>query len=112
MYNAKQREQYNKDRSITCERLGISENQYNAFRRYGQKLHKIYENNCNGYSDSYEEQADEREEQVINDAIDAKCKNLGLEFYLQTDPRGATIYLSKEPIESNNYNRFGSECIY
>ena len=118
-YTAKEREIYNQDRQITCERLGITVNQYNWFRRKGQILHTIYENDCNGHwnerlqkEDTIARDTDEREEQVTNDAIASRCKELGLHYFLQTDPRGATIYLSHEPIEHNNYNRSGSHCIY
>ena len=110
MYTKSEREQYNQHRANVCEKLGITKNQYNWFRRYGQKLHTIYENNCNGYESSTAEQADEREEQVITDAINAECVNLGLTVYYQTDPRGATIYLDKSPIKRESYNN--SSCIY
>ena len=48
MYTKKERERYNEDRKRTCERLGITKNQYNWLRRKGEALHKIYIDNCNG----------------------------------------------------------------
>lgn len=109
-YTKKQRDHYNEDRRITCYHLGITENQYNWFRRMGQTLHKIYEDNCNGLID------DEVEYQNIVNPLYAKVEDkankLALYVFFQTDPRGATIYLSKEQITDINYNRPGSECIY
>lgn len=37
--------------------------------------------------------------------ITAICQRLGLHFYHQTDPRGWPLYLDKEPLPDNNYNR-------
>lgn len=37
--------------------------------------------------------------------IDRICKLNGLHFYVQTDPRGGTLYLSREPITESDYNR-------
>ena len=118
MYSAKQREYYNHDRSIVCERLHITKNEYNSFRRYGQSLHSIYENQCNGFKtitgawdEVAEKKANDKETLIVAKVI-ALAKSLKLFYYFQTDPRGATIYLSFDPIEDNNYNRLGAECIY
>lgn len=101
VYSKKEREQYNIDRVRTCERLGIRELDYNAFRRIGQSLHKIYEMDCNG---EFKNEPDY--EEAVNDYYKAGnnlAKRLNLHIFYQTDPRGATIYLSKEPIPENNY---------
>jgi hypothetical protein len=37
--------------------------------------------------------------------LNAICKEYGLFFYHQTDPRGASLYLSKEEINGNNYTQ-------
>ena len=108
-YTLKEREAYNRDRDITCERLGITKNEYNSFRLNGQALHNIYEMSCNG---EIEEDQYQSATGRLYAKLDAKAKELGLYIFYQTDPRGATIYLSKEPIADNNYNRLGSECIY
>lgn len=122
-YTKKQRDQYNHDRDITCERLGITKNEYNAFRRIGEQLHQIFEWSCNGYKGQeaiYEgnriinEYTNEREEIDANPLYDKVYFLAGkhnLYVYIQTDPRGATIYLSKNPIPKNDYNR-SAECIY
>lgn len=107
-YTKTEREQYNKDREITCNNLGITENQYNWLRRKGQALHKIYEDNCNGFIQSDEEYFGLTE--PIEKEVFSYCKKLGLYAYFQTDPRGATIYVDKKPIPENNYNQ--THCIY
>ena len=103
-----ERQHYNKDREITCKRLGITENQYNWLRRKGQALHKVYEDNCNGLiadDDTYFDITS-----PIEKDVETYCKKLGLHVYFQTDPRGATIYVDVKPIPDNNYNQ--AECIY
>jgi hypothetical protein len=37
--------------------------------------------------------------------ISTICQRNGLHFYVQTDPRGGTLYLSREPIAENAYTR-------
>ena len=109
-YTKKERDNYNQDRDLTCERLGTTKAQYNKFRISGQSLKRIYVMNCNG-----DFATDSEYEEACSDyysSSDNLAKKLGLEIFYQTDPRGATIYLSKEKIEDNNYNRSGSHCIY
>lgn len=107
-YTNKERERYNEDRQRTCERLGITENKYNWLRRKGQELHKIYEDNCNGVISTDEEYF--RLTEPIEESVIEYCAKLGLKVYFQTDPRGATIYCSKEVLNQSNYNH--GECIY
>lgn len=107
-YTTQERTRYNEDRSITCKRLGITENQYNWLRRKGQALHKIYEDNCNGVINS-DNEYDNAVDPIYSD-VETYCKGLGLFVYYQTDPRGATIYVDRKPIPENNYNQ--AHCIY
>lgn len=37
--------------------------------------------------------------------IESICKRNSLHYYVQTDPRGGTLYLSREPITESDYNR-------
>jgi hypothetical protein len=37
--------------------------------------------------------------------IKKTCDELGLHYYLQTDPRGGTLYVDNKPIAQDNYNR-------
>lgn len=106
MYTKTEREHYNHYRDITCQRLGITENQYNWLRRKGQELHKIYEDNCNGVIQTDEEYFSLTrpiEKEVI------KCIK-PLHVFFQTDPRGATIYVSHMTLTEVNYNQ--GECVY
>lgn len=107
-YTKKERDMYNRHREIVCERLGITKNQYNWFRRKGEALHKVYENNCNGVYNSEREYV--LAEHDIQVDIVAKALELELTIYFQTDPRGASIYLDTQPILRNNYTR--AHCIY
>lgn len=105
-YTKKEREHYNAYRNRVCQDLGITQNQYNWFRRKGEMLRKIYENNCNGLYKT--EQAYFDACLVVENKID---KNIGdLSYYLQTDPRGASLYLDTKPIPENNYTQ--ANCIY
>ena len=108
-YTKKEREDYNTHRGAVCEILGITKNEYNWFRRLGNSLHKVYEDSCNGT-------VDENEEELVTGRLyglgDSKAEGLHLHIFYQTDPRGATIYLSNEAIEAHNYYRSGSYCIF
>jgi hypothetical protein len=108
MYTQKEREFYNVQRENTCQRLGITKNQYNWFRREGNKLHKVYEDYCNGIIEAQEEYEDTTTR--FEDCINKKALSLKLYIYFQTDPRGATIYLDKQPIQDNAYTN--ASCIY
>lgn len=105
MYTKKEREQYNIDRDRTCQRLGITINEYNWFRRKGAELHKLYENQCNGVYDN-----SLPDETIATFEVRERAKKLGMYIYLQTDPRGATVYLDKVAIPDNNYTQ--ACCIY
>ena len=102
-YSKKAREEYNIRRQNICNMLGITKNRYNAYRRIGDALRKIYENNCNGLyeTESHYELACLPYEQ----AAGGMARKDGLHIYYQTDPRGATIYLDKIEIPNNNYTK-------
>ena len=108
MYNKKERERYNVSRQKTCQRLGITKNEYNLFRRLGGRLHYIYECNCNG------DYQTEKEYETAYEGFEGKAKALatkkGLHIFFQTDPRGCSIYLDIKEIADNNYN--SAEAIY
>jgi len=108
MYTKKERQHYNENRERACQRLGITKNQYNWLRRKGKALHTIYERDCNGEY-PHEDFAETLEEPIYY-AIQEYIKPFGLYAYYQTDPRGATLYLDKEPIPEDNYTQ--AVCIY
>lgn len=110
-YTAKEREYYNSYRQSVCERLSITEAQYNWFRRMGDKLHMLYERQCNGYTQKFFEEQDGKREEYWNKQINDKAIKLGLFVYYQSDPRGATIYLSEtDNMTPSNYNN--GVCVY
>lgn len=37
--------------------------------------------------------------------IEAVCKDAGIYFYIQGDPRGCPLYVSKDALNHSNYNR-------
>jgi hypothetical protein len=112
-YTKKEREQYNEQRDRIIEKLGIDKNDYNYFRKKGEELHKLYEQDCNG--EVTEKRYNKIEKQLmtrINTRLKKikKEKGLTLYVYIQGDPRGATIYLDNVEIPANNYTM--AECIF
>lgn len=103
MYTKKEREQYNLRRKIVCKDLGITVNQYNWFRRKGEELNRIYTDNCNGVYETEDEYF--LTISPIELSVEDKAKKLLLFVYFQRDPRGASLYLGKEVMDSMNYNR-------
>jgi glutathione synthase/RimK-type ligase-like ATP-grasp enzyme len=102
--------------SHVMQALGITRKDYKRFLIIGNKLHRINENQCNGYQDingNWDQAASDAEE-IIEEQLKNKAtqmaKELGLYIFFQTDPRGATIYLDKEEIPYNNYTN--AYCIY
>lgn len=100
-----------------------------TLRRAKMTLHRWYELEC-GDGDNYKSWAIERDEQTgvpymaiypntgnrrqyriadrENGAIrrcKAICDRLGAFMYVQTDPRGAPLYVSLEPLDCTNYSR-------
>lgn len=51
----------------------------------------------------------DRETGAIN-RVKEVCNRNGIYFYHQTDPRGAALYIAKEPINSQNYSQFFAVC--
>src|SRR5437588_11953383 len=110
------REYYNIYREKVCNNLNITKNQFNSFRRLGEKIHKINEDQCNGFPDfngNWDEEAEKKaeiqEEQYKKLANDL-AEKLNLYIFFQGDPRGATIYLDTHEIQYNNYKR--AQVIY
>jgi hypothetical protein len=77
----------------------------------GEKLRQRYENSCNyqwATTDSYSARTEEAEQVAVKFA-----SHLGLTVYLQTDPRGATVYVRAKPhkIDDNRYST-QAQCLY
>ena len=106
-YTKKERGRYNEQRQAKCERLGISKRDYNYFRDEGEKLRKVFENNCNGFY--AEGQAEEAERPALT-RLQARAAKLGLYLFIQGDCRGATVYVDRVAIPEDNYTQ--AVCIY
>lgn len=117
MYHLTKPQQYIFEIGKTCGRLGLSVDDYKTFRKYGALLHTIYERQCNGYADingNWDKKAeikDEEKEARLTKKVCSFAKEKKLKIYIQTDPRGGTIYLSKKAIPVNSYNT-NAELIY
>ena len=100
----------------TMEYLGITRQDYEWFMIIGNKLHREFERQCNGFkdiNDNWDEKAtiaSERYEEELKEKASHMAQQKGLYIFFQTDPRGATIYLDKKPIQYNAYNN--AYCIY
>lgn len=69
----------------------------------GDKLRTRYLNSCNhawATTDHYEAGTEE-----LEDAVRGLASRLGLHLFLQTDPRGAVVYVSPSPIPPNGYSQ-------
>lgn len=113
------------------ERRGInaSFDQANTLRRAELTLHGWAEKECgfDGYNTSYVYERDEEtgktylgiypytgksRRQPIPDRetgalkrVQKVCKELGIFYYHQTDPRGCALYVDKEPLPANDYTK-------
>lgn len=95
---------------------------FDALRRDSLRLHRWYELECGDgrgcierddttgrcYWQSALNRARYRvpdRETGAKQRIAARCASLGLHHYIQTDPRGWSLYVSDEPLTDSNYNR-------
>lgn len=90
--------------------------------RNAKTYHHLIECDCNGCTrekyphesyDQYDkarvkqmEWVEQRKDKVYATIEKAACE-LNLNFYIQGDPRGGTLYLSKEKLNSQNYHEKG-----
>ncbi len=113
--------------------INLSEHDASVLRRAELTLHRWHEQEC-GDSNDYlswdiEERDDgtawrnvhphsgkSRSERIPNRAAGARkriaevCQREGLFYFIQTDPRGCALYVSKEPLTDNNYSSLGIAC--
>lgn len=91
-----------------------------SLHRAAKRLHRWYEHECNGVIQRdddtgkpywYSSVTGKRlgvaydVERAAHTTIARVCSELGLYYYLQTDPRGGTLYISNEPLDCQNYDR-------
>lgn len=83
----------------------LREGQYarvcDEFRSLANSLHKSFENDCNY---GLTERQQKREDRLV-ERVHELAKQCGLYSYIQTDPRGGTIYVDDKPIPENNYTQ-------
>lgn len=83
-------------------------NVYKRLLPVSRQLNIIGVRQCNGYSDTdwgrKQEQRDETKvSNLLNKAI-SLADELGLQAYHQTDPRGVSLYLITNEMDSSNYS--------
>lgn len=115
--------------SVLAERLTIEAAR--TLRRAQLTLHRWAEEECNGTIQREGELGDGKPFRVWGQNLAGKlhthpvpdreagalrrvaevCKAAGLHYYHQTDPRGCALYVSTEPLTSNNYSTKGIACL-
>lgn len=91
-------------------------------KQLAKRLHKQYEIQCNGCNKPEPRTSDnevwkqwyilaeqdvkksERVEEKCLDEIKSICDAAGIHYFIQGDPRGGTLYVSKEPLNYQNYH--------
>lgn len=79
--------------------------------KQGERLRRRYENSCSyewACTDQYEADTGRAEKRIAD-----LCESVGLRLYLQTDCRGATVYVCgpQGEMTERNYSTFG-QCLY
>ena len=80
-----------------------------SLARAAESLRKRYEAACSyqwADTDEYRAKTERAENRIIE-----RVKALGLHAYLQTDPRGATLYVDSKPIPDDNYTQAICICL-
>lgn len=108
MTDKKRKEMYMDYKAKVMENLDMGEPIFNFFKKQGEKLNKIYTDFCNGDITLKQEK---KLTAPIYKKLDAFAHLLGYSIYYQTDPRGATIYVSKKEV-LNDINYTNGVCIY
>ena len=83
-------------------------NVYKRLLPVARQLHAIGERQCNGYTDTdwgrkQEARDIKKEANLLNKAI-SLADAIGLQVYHQTDPRGVSLYLITNEMNSSNYS--------
>lgn len=118
-HSKKEREEYNQRRERVSKEFGIDKNSYNRLRRSAEGLTRADTNYANGttggepkYSgnkivNEYTEKNHRKDTDEAFKKIASMAKKMGLHYYHQSDPRGASLYVSKKRMSQENYNREG-----
>ena len=111
-YSKKERERYNQYRERIGKEYGIGKNEYNRLRRVGNELHRADEDYANGrHRITNEEYTEKHHKHDVNTAFSKtkalKKKLKDVHYYHQSDPRGASLYISKKKLDQKNYSSEG-----
>lgn len=110
----------------------VSIQEARTLRRAQMTLHRWAEEMCNGTIQRDGEQGDGKPfrpqysnyyERVVANTpcpdrergalarVEKVCKEAGLTWYYQRDPRGCALYVAAEPLNSQNYSTKGVACL-
>ena len=102
---------------MTLEEMKDQDRKLSDLRGISRKLHRIFERQCNGYSNpftgDYDDAAamrDERREEKLKAKAGEIATGLGVKLYVQGDPRGCSLYLVPASLTdeeaSSNYSSY------
>jgi len=77
---------------------------YMQLRKQSRALSAIDTHYCNGTRYAETEDAHEKACEKVYKKIENTTRALGLNYYHQSDPRGAALYVSTRTINSNSYS--------
>lgn len=87
--------------------LGLRGIAYAKLRTISRRMHRIFERQCNGYANAHQEALDDRALERLVSVARAIATQNGLHAYIQRDPRGASLYLSRHPVDHSSYSSRG-----
>lgn len=99
---------------------GFFINQFRHLQKLSRQIHKIDENDCNGYKDfngNWDEKAsikaDRRRAKLLKKA-DTIAEEVGFKIYHQSDCRGCSLYLitCEDILKGSNYNYTDGIAVY
>jgi hypothetical protein len=70
-------------------------------KKLAKRLSTLDTNECNGY---YKEGVYDKKVSAIYFSLDKMARDLKINYYHQSDPRGASLYISIQPLTTSNYN--------
>lgn len=109
-YTKTERQNYIAHRQRVCNELNITVNDYNYFRRLNNDYNKLFTDNCNGVMDEYSYWKQFNHLNAVLISRMARMNRFDINHFIQTDPRGASVYLSLEAMSPMNYTN--GHCIY
>lgn len=111
-YSKQERQRYNEHRERVGKEYGLEKKHYNALRRVANSYSEAdtnYANGTNRMGERYEEKHYKKDVKSTEHKLKALKKAMGGKWhsYHQSDPRGASLYIGKKKLKSENYNSEG-----